>query len=476
MSGAPSEYAIIAPMRALLIATSGSPALARLAPALATIAAQGVAIEAPSSLRDELQREGVSCIAHDEAALEAATRSLTAADLLIAPLGAGSLATPSALAAVVRHLGGGGEAPTILVDPASAGDLIGAISLGRGAIAASTRSAYLRGAAFAVAAELAALLRSGERFPERDMLLLERVRSFAHGENPHQAAAAYRLISGGGDGLLGARVVQGGEPTLNDLLDLDAGVRLVADLPTPSVALLRHTDPIGVASAETPLGAFRRALECDRVATSGAAVAINAPIDRAVAVELAAGSYESVVAPSIADESAAAALAARSDLRVVLHSAASDDSLDIASLSGAIVMQERDRGAIERSELRVVTERRPTLDELTDLLFSWRVVRHVRSNAIVVSRGVATLGIGAAQANRRVAVDIALAGAGERARGAVLASDAYFPFAEGLAAAAAAGITAVVQPGGSRRDQAAIEIADRNGMAMVFTGRRHYRR
>jgi phosphoribosylaminoimidazolecarboxamide formyltransferase/IMP cyclohydrolase len=141
-----------------------------------------------------------------------------------------------------------------------------------------------------------------------------------------------------------------------------------------------------------------------------------------------------------------------------------------------VLLQTPDHGAIERAELRVVTERRPTLEELTDLLFAWRTVRHVRSNAIVVARGAATLGIGAAQVNRRVAVEIALQRAGDRARGAVLASDAYFPFAEGISAAAAAGITAVVQPGGSRRDAAAIEIANRNGMAMVFTGRRHYRR
>ena len=470
-------------MRALLIAASGSPALARLTPALATIAAQGITIEAHERLGAELLREGIPCIAHqDDAALEAAVRSLGADDLLIAPLSGGSLADAATLAAVTRHVARAGEAPTIIVDPASAGDLIGALALGRGNVAATTRDALLQTAAFAVAGELSALLHArNERFPERELLLLERVRNFAHGENPHQAAAAYRRRAGGDtaatEGLLGARVMQGGEPTLNDLLDLDAGARLVADLPAPSVALLRHTDPIGVASADAPLTAFRRALECDQVATSGAVVALNAPIDRALAAEIAAGSYEAVLAPSIADEAAAALLASRPDLRVVLHAAAhEDDEFDVIGITGGMLLQERDRGAIERSELRVVTKRRPTLDELTDLLFSWRVVRHVRSNAIVVSRAAATLGIGAAQANRRVAVDIALASAKERARGAVMASDAYFPFAEGLAAAAAAGITAVVQPGGSRRDQAAIEIADRSGMAMVFTGRRHYRR
>ena len=200
------------------------------------------------------------------------------------------------------------------------------------------------------------------------------------------------------------------------------------------------------------------------------------PIDHAVAAIVAAGTFESVLAPAFADDRAAEILRARPELTVVLDSAAREPELDMIGVSGAVLLQTADSGNIERSQLRVVTERRPTLDELTDLLFSWRVVRHVRSNAIVVARNAATLGIGAAQVNRRVAVDLALSQAGERARGAVMASDAYFPFAEGIAAAAAAGVTAIVQPGGSRRDAAAIEIADRHGMSMVFTGRRHYRR
>jgi phosphoribosylaminoimidazolecarboxamide formyltransferase/IMP cyclohydrolase len=203
---------------------------------------------------------------------------------------------------------------------------------------------------------------------------------------------------------------------------------------------------------------------------------LNVSIDRGVAAVVAAGTFESVLAPELADDGAAEALRARPELSVVIHPAHHGNEFDMFGVNGAVLLQTADTGNIERSQLRVVTERRPTLDELTDLLFSWRVVRHIRSNAIVVARNAATLGIGAAQANRRVAVEIALSQAGERARGAVMASDAYFPFAEGIAAAAAAGITAIVQPGGSRRDVAAIEIADRHGIAMVFTGRRHYRR
>ena len=478
--GSLDEYAIIAPMRVLLVATPAAPAITRLAPTLATLLAHGAEIHAHEPLGTELTREGIPHTPLNPAALDATLRGLTAADLLIAPLGPSDVREP--LAAVARALSLGANTPLILVDPADAGDLIGALSLARGggeagrAVGGAARERLTQHAAFAVAAALTPAARGSDQLPEREIILLERVRNFAHGENPHQQAAAYRRSDQQTAGPLSAQLVQGAEPTLNDLLDLDAGARLVADLPIPSAALIRHTDPIGVATAETLLGALRRALETDSVATSGAIIALNTPIDQAAAAEIANGSYEAVVAPGVADETAASTLATRKDLRVLIYSAAHPTTLDIIGISSAVLLQTPDHGAIERAELRVVTERRPTLEELTDLLFAWRTVRHVRSNAIVVARGAATLGIGAAQVNRRVAVEIALQRAGDRARGAVLASDAYFPFAEGISAAAAAGITAVVQPGGSRRDAAAIEIANRNGMAMVFTGRRHYRR
>ena len=478
--GSLDEYAIIAPMRVLVVATPAAPAITRLAPTLATLLAHGAEIHAHEPLSTELTREGIPHTPLNPAALDATLRGLTAADLLIAPLGPSDVREP--LAAVARALSLGANTPLILVDPADAGDLIGALSLARGsgevgiAVGGAARERLTQRAAFAVAAALTPAARGSDQLPEREIILLERVRNFAHGENPHQQAAAYRRSDQQTAGPLSAQLVQGAEPTLNDLLDLDAGARLVADLPIPSAALIRHTDPIGVATAETLLGALRRALETDSVATSGAIIALNTPIDQAAAAEIANGSYEAVVTPGVADETAASTLATRKDLRVLIYSAAHPTTLDIIGISSAVLLQTPDHGAIERAELRVVTERRPTLEELTDLLFAWRTVRHVRSNAIVVARGAATLGIGAAQVNRRVAVEIALQRAGDRARGAVLASDAYFPFAEGISAAAAAGITAVVQPGGSRRDAAAIEIANRNGMAMVFTGRRHYRR
>jgi phosphoribosylaminoimidazolecarboxamide formyltransferase/IMP cyclohydrolase len=405
-------------------------------------------------------------------ALDQAAASLTSADLLIAPGGAG--APPAAIVAITRALLADGG-PLIVVDPAAIGDLLSDLGSTRNLDA--LRNELRRSAALAIAAHVAPLVRDGESaMPARDVIVLERIRTFGHGENQHQAAAAYRRVHATENGIMGARVLQGQEPSLNDLLDLDAGARLVADLPTPSVALIRHTDPIGVATAETALGALTRAIETDAAASSGSTIVLNVPIDRAVAAVIASGTFESVLAPALADDGAAESLRTRSELTVVIDPSHRTTELDMIGVNGAVLLQTADTGNIERSQLRVVTERRPTLDELTDLLFAWRIVRHVRSNAIVIARGAATLGIGAAQVNRRVAVDIALSQAGERARGAVMASDAYFPFAEGIAAAAAAGITAIVQPGGSRRDGAAIEIADRHGIAMVFTGRRHYRR
>ena len=460
-------------MRVLVLISPESPALAGLTPILATLAARGATIEAGTAA-PHLRAEQIPVTEHaGAAALDQAAASLVSDDLLIAPVG--GEASPASIVAITRALLANERGPLILVDPSAIGDVL--TDLGAPGNLNRLRSELRRAAALSIAAHVAPLARDSESaMPARDVIVLERIRTFGHGENQHQAAAAYRRVDRTDEGIMGARILQGQEPSLNDLIDLDAGARLVADLPTPSVALIRHTDPIGVATAETALGALTRAIETDAAASSGSTIVLNVPIDRGVAAVIAAGTFESVLAPAIADDGAAETLRSRPELSVVIESSARTTELDMIGVGGAVLLQTADTGNIERAQLRVVTERRPTLDELTDLLFAWRIVRHVRSNAIVVARGAATLGIGAAQVNRRVAVDIALNQAGERARGAVMASDAYFPFAEGIAAAAAAGVTAIVQPGGSRRDAAAIEIADRHGIAMVFTGRRHYRR
>jgi phosphoribosylaminoimidazolecarboxamide formyltransferase/IMP cyclohydrolase len=239
---------------------------------------------------------------------------------------------------------------------------------------------------------------------------------------------------------------------------------------------------VGLASNDELVEAYRKALETDPVASLGGIVAVNRQMDGATAREIAGNSYEAVVAPGY-DPSALGILKTKPGLEILAVPADPLDgmrdygiaSLDFKRIGGGLLVETQDELGLDRSRLQVVTKRRPTLEELTDLLFAWRAVRHVRSNAIVLARNAATVGIGAAQASRQVSVEIAVRRAGDRARLAVMASDAYFPFPDGIHAAAGAGVTAIIQPGGSIRDEMAIEVADRHHLAMVFTGRRHFR-
>jgi phosphoribosylaminoimidazolecarboxamide formyltransferase/IMP cyclohydrolase len=248
------------------------------------------------------------------------------------------------------------------------------------------------------------------------------------------------------------------------------------------VVIVKHTDPVGLASAGTLVEAYRKALETDPVAAFGGIVGVNREVDEATAAEVAANSYEALVAPGFSPE-ALEILRARSGLELLAVPPDPAEglrdygiaNLDFKRIAGGLLVETLDDSQLDKGQLQVVTRRRPTLEELNDLLFAWRAVRHVRSNAIVLAKNSATVGIGAAQTSRGTAVELALRRAGERARLAVMASDAYFPFPDGIQLAAQAGVTAVIQPGGSIRDEMAIEIADRHHLAMVFTGRRHFR-
>jgi phosphoribosylaminoimidazolecarboxamide formyltransferase / IMP cyclohydrolase len=333
-------------------------------------------------------------------------------------------------------------------------------------------------------AEIAAYLNqiSGNIFPSRLAMVLEKVDDLRYGENPHQRAAFYRETTHRSGTLADATQLQGDRPSFNNLLDLDAAYRIARDYTAPTVAIVKHTDPVGLASHDELVEAYRHALETDPVASFGGIVAVNRELDGATAREIAANSYEAVVAPGFS-QSALGLLKGKGGLELL--SVPSDPvdgmrdygiaSLDFKRVAGGLLVETQDDLGLDRGRLQVVTRRRPTLEELTDLLFAWRAVRHVRSNAIVLARNGATVGIGAAQASRQVSVEIALRRAGDRAKLAVMASDAYFPFPDGIQAAAGAGITAIIQPGGSIRDEMAIEVADRHHMAMVFTGRRHFR-
>ncbi|MFL5757469.1 MAG: bifunctional phosphoribosylaminoimidazolecarboxamide formyltransferase/IMP cyclohydrolase [Chloroflexota bacterium] len=333
-------------------------------------------------------------------------------------------------------------------------------------------------------AEIAAYLNqiSGNTFPARLAVVLEKVTDLRYGENPHQQAAFYRETTHRSGSIADAGQVAGEPPTFNNLLDLDAAYRVASDYTAPTVVIAKHTDPVGIASADELVEAYRKAVETDPVAAFGGIVGVNRELDGPTAREIAASSYEAVIAPGF---SQAALGILRPKQGLELLDVPPDPiegmrdygiaNLDFKRVDGGLLVETLDGADLERGRLQVVTRRKPTLDELTDLLFAWRAVRHVRSNAIVLARKTATIGIGAAQASRNVSVEIALRRAGDRAKLAVMASDAYFPFPDGIQIAANAGVTAIIQPGGSIRDEMAIEVADRHHLAMVFTGRRHFR-
>ena len=333
-------------------------------------------------------------------------------------------------------------------------------------------------------AEIAAYIDqvSGTQFPSRLALVLEKVEDLRYGENPHQRAAFYRETTHRSGSLADARQVQGGQPSFNNLLDLDAAYRIAQDFTAPTVAIVKHTDPVGMASHDELVEAYRHALETDPVASFGGIVGVNRELDGATAREIAANSYEAVIAPGFS-ESALGILRQKSGLELLAVPPDPSEglrdygiaNLDFKRVSGGLLVESQDSLELDKRQLQVVTRRRPTLEELTDLLFAWRSVRHVRSNAIVLARNGSTVGIGAAQASRLVSVEVALRRAGDRARMSVMASDAYFPFPDGIALAANSGVSAIIQPGGSIRDEMAIEVADRHHLAMVFTGRRHFR-
>ena len=333
-------------------------------------------------------------------------------------------------------------------------------------------------------AEVAAYLNhiAGARFPARLAVVVEKVRDLAYGENPQQDAAFYRETTHSSGSLADANLLQGDQPTFNDLLDLDAAYRAAMDFTAPTCCIVKQGNPTGLASNERLSEAYERALEGDPVSAYGGVVAVNREVDGNTAAAIAVNAYEAVVAPSFSAP-AREILAEKQHLALLAVPEGSGEGLadygiarlDFHRIGGGLLVETRDRSDVDRSQLKVVTQRRPTLEELTDLLFAWRAVRHVTSNAVVLAHNRALVGLGAGQASRLTAVEIALHKAADRAPMSVLASDAYFPFADAIQLAAERGITAIIQPGGSVRDQMAIEVADRHHMAMVFTGRRHYR-
>jgi len=383
----------------------------------------------------------------------------------------------------------------IVTDPADYEELLGELNANDGATSYEFRKrlaakAYALTAAYdSTISQWFAFADQGERFPKVWTRASRLLMPLRYGENPHQQAALYEPIGPHAPGIAQAKQVQGKELSYNNLNDANAALELVAEFRNgpPTVVIVKHANPCGVASADSLLEAWNAALACDSVSAFGGIVATNQPLDAATAEAITQIFTEVVVAPD-ADEDAKAIFAKKKNLRLLLTDGMPDPKRPgqtIAVIAGGILVQDRDNGSITRDELKVVTKRQPTEEEIRDCLFAWTVAKHVKSNAIVYAKNGSTAGIGAGQMNRRDSARIAAAKAKEAAEtydwaeprtvGSAVASDAFFPFADGLLAAVEAGATAVIQPGGSIRDDEVIAAADEAGLAMVFTGMRHFR-
>jgi phosphoribosylaminoimidazolecarboxamide formyltransferase/IMP cyclohydrolase len=300
-----------------------------------------------------------------------------------------------------------------------------------------------------------------------------------YGENPHQRAAFYRDLALQG-GLAAARQLQGKELSYNNLLDLHSAWELAGEFPEPVAAIVKHNNPCGVAAAATPCEAYRRARDADPISAFGAIIGLNRPLDGATAQAIAATFVEAVIAPGYTDD-ARRALADKKNLRLLALPPAgsgpptADGGFEVRRVSGGMLVQDRDAVGADPVAFKTVTRRAPTAAELQALRFAWIVVKHVKSNAIVLASDQVTVGVGAGQMSRVDAVKLAIMKAAAPTHGTVLASDAFFPFRDGVDVAAAAGIAAIIQPGGSVRDAEVIAAADEHGLAMVFTGTRHFR-
>jgi phosphoribosylaminoimidazolecarboxamide formyltransferase/IMP cyclohydrolase len=317
-----------------------------------------------------------------------------------------------------------------------------------------------------------------EEFPENFTIAGALKQTLRYGENPHQTAAFYSTQTR--FGVATASQVQGKELSYNNLNDTDAAFECVAEFDAPTVVIVKHANPCGVAAGANIAAAWEQALACDSVSAFGGIVALNRPLDEATAAKISAIFTEVIIAPD-ADEAAKTLLAKKKNLRLLLTGGLPDPAFAgqiFKSIAGGFLVQSRDAGRINAADLKIVTKRAPSAAEIADMIFAFRVCKHVKSNAIIYAKNGATLGIGAGQMSRVDSARIAAlkaADAGLSTAGCVVASDAFFPFADGLQAAISAGATAVIQPGGSIRDAEVIAAADDAGIAMVFTGMRHFR-
>jgi phosphoribosylaminoimidazolecarboxamide formyltransferase/IMP cyclohydrolase len=444
---------------------------------------------------------------------DGANRAMALADI-VNPLDAGHVALLQAAASNFANV-------LVLTRPADYPTVLAEWRV-TGSVSFSTRR-HLAAIAFQHIAthdtQIAAYLRSqdNELFPDEMTLALRKVRELRHGENPHQSAVFYGWgragapATGAPEGVMpasdavgkprkappgqethadipptiaGAVMLHGQELSFNHILDVDAALNTVASFTSPAAVIINHTNPCGLACDDQLVEAYKRAHAGDPVAAYGGVAGFNRVVDRATAEELVQLPYECIIAPGYTAE-AMALLRQNQQLRILatgrpigpypLKARLEPGLLDMRRVSGGFLVQTPEYTDEQDISRQVVTERQPTFAELTDLLFAWKAVKHVKSNAIVLAKKLAIVGVGAGQSNRLYSVQIAVDRSGGRARGSVLAADAYFPFPDGIEAAAKAGVTAIIQPGGSIRDAEIIRVANSYAIAMIFTGQRHFR-
>ncbi len=395
--------------------------------------------------------------------------------------------------AMIRAAAKNHDGVAVVIDPADYAQLIAELAAHNGSTTLATRKA-LAAKAFARTASYDAAIAGwfqrhlGDDLPERIVVAGERHMLLRYGENPHQTAAAYRSPDGR-LGLLDAKQIQGKELSYNNINDSDAALECLAEFANGEAAcvIVKHANPCGVATAGSLAQAYAKAFACDPVSAFGGIIAVNRKLDGETAEAISGIFTEVILAPG-ADAEALKILAAKKNLRLLLLPEIPSPkaaSRTVKSIAGGLLVQSRDATALEEIDSRIVSKRHPTPQEMADLGFAWLVAKHVKSNAIVFAKDSATVGIGAGQMSRIDSTRIAVSKSRDAAhhaggdtplvRGAVLASDAFFPFADGIEAAAEAGATAIIQPGGSIKDEDVIKAADARGLAMIFTGQRHFR-
>lgn len=391
--------------------------------------------------------------------------------------------------AMVRAAAKNHDAVTVVVDPRDYGTVLAEIENREGATTPALR-AWLAAKAFAHTARYDTMVANylqarnpapGDELPKSLPLVFEKVQDLRYGENPHQLAAFYRDVTPRGPSVANAKILQGKELSFNNIADADTAIECVRQFATPACVIVKHANPCGVATAAKIDAAYESAYKTDPTSAFGGIIAFNRLLDAATARAILARQFvEVLAAPKISAE-ALAVLATKPNVRVLELGDLPPDhgaELEYRSVSGGLLAQSRDLGMVRREDLRVVTTRQPTEGQLDDLLFAWQVCKFVKSNAIVYARDLATVGIGAGQMSRVYSSRVAAMKASDEkleVRGSVMASDAFFPFRDGVDVAAEYGVAAVIQPGGSLRDAEVIKAADEHGMTMVFTGMRHFR-